>query len=90
MAFVHGVNYCNNMRQMAIEMSGSKDLKMSLIQYSIVIIGEDLLNGSNTMKMPSQNWLYMGKRLGMMMKSRRLALYRLRKILVWLIQFLKN
>jgi hypothetical protein len=41
------------MRQMAIEMSGSKDYKVSLIQSSIVIIGEDLLNGSKTMKMLS-------------------------------------
>jgi hypothetical protein len=61
MAFVHGVNWYNNMRQMAIEMSGSKDWKVSLIQSSIVIIGEDLLSGSKTMKMPSQNWLYLGK-----------------------------
>jgi hypothetical protein len=50
----------------------------------------DLLNGSKTMKMPSQNWLYLGKRLGMMMKSRSVGLYRALKILVWLIQFLKN
>jgi hypothetical protein len=31
-------------------------LELSLIQSSIVIIGEDLLNGSKTMKMLSQNW----------------------------------
>jgi hypothetical protein len=31
-----------------------------------------------------------GKRLGMMMKSRSVALYRMLKLLVWLIQFLKN
>jgi ribosomal protein L21E len=31
-----------------------------------------------------------GKRLGMMMKSRSVALHRMLKILVWLIQFLKN
>jgi hypothetical protein len=31
-----------------------------------------------------------GKRLGMMMKLRRVGLYRMPKILVWLIQFLKN
>jgi hypothetical protein len=42
------------------------------------------------MKMPSQNWLYLGKRLGMMMKSKSVALYRMPKILVWLIQCLKN
>jgi hypothetical protein len=47
------------MRQIAIEMSGSKELKVSLIQSSIVIIGEDLLNGSKTMKMPSQDWFYL-------------------------------
>jgi hypothetical protein len=51
---------------------------------------EDLLNGSKTMKMPSQNWLYLGKRLRMMMTLRSVALYRMLKILVWLIQFLKN
>jgi hypothetical protein len=90
MAFVHAVNLYNNMRQMVIEISGSKDYKMSLIRFSIVIIGEDLLNGSKTMKMPSQNWLYLCKRLGMMMKSRSVALYRILKILVWLIQFFKN
>jgi hypothetical protein len=50
--------------------------------FSIVIIGEDLLNGSKTMKMPSQNWLYLGKKLGMMMKSRSVSLYRMLKILV--------
>jgi hypothetical protein len=38
----------------------------------------------------SQNWLYLGKRLGMMITSRSVALYRMLKILVWLIQFLKN
>jgi hypothetical protein len=90
MAFVHGVDWYNNMRQMAIEMSVSKDYKVSLIQSSIVIIGEDLLNGSKTMKMLSQNWLYLGKRLRMMTKSRSVGLYRMLKILVWLIQFLKN
>jgi hypothetical protein len=43
------------------------------------------------MKMFSQNWLYlekglrmmMGKGLGMMMKLRSVALYRMLKILVW-------
>jgi hypothetical protein len=78
------------MRQMTIEMSGSKDYKVSLAQSSIVIIGEDLLNGSKTMKMLSQNWLYLDKRPVMMMKSRSVGLYRMLKILVWLIQFLKN
>jgi hypothetical protein len=78
------------MRHMAIEMSGSKDYKVSLILSSIVIIGEELLNGSKTMKMSSHNWLYLGKRLGMMMKSRSVGLYRMLKILVWLMQFLKN
>jgi hypothetical protein len=34
--------------------------------------------------------LFLGKRLGMMMKSRRIGLYRMPKILAWLIQFLKN
>jgi hypothetical protein len=43
-----------------------------------------------TMKIPSHNWLYLGRRLGMMMKSRSVALYRMLKISVWLIQFLKN
>jgi hypothetical protein len=38
----------------------------------------------------SQNWLYLGKRLGIMMKSRSVALYRMPKISVWLIQFLKS
>jgi hypothetical protein len=51
---------------------------------------QDFLNGSKTMKMLSQNWLYLGKRLGMMMKSRSVALYRMLKISAWLIQFLKN
>jgi hypothetical protein len=51
---------------------------------------EDLLNGSKTMKMLLQNWLYLGKRLVMMMKSKSVGLYRMPKILVWLIQFLKN
>jgi hypothetical protein len=31
-----------------------------------------------------------GKRLGMMMKSRSVGFYRMLKILVWLLQFLKN
>jgi hypothetical protein len=48
----------------------------------------DLSNQSKTMKMPLQNCLYLDKRLGMMMKSRSVALYRMHKILVWLIQFL--
>jgi hypothetical protein len=64
------------MGQMAIEMSGSR-LESVINTVLIVIIGEDLLNGSNTMKMPSQNWLYLGKRLGMMMKSRSVCLYRM-------------
>jgi hypothetical protein len=34
--------------------------------------------------------LFLSKRLGMMMKSRRIGSHRTRKILVWLIQFLKN
>jgi hypothetical protein len=62
------------MGQMAIERSGSKDYKVSLIQSSIVIVG-DLLDGSKTMKVLSQNWLYLAKRLGMMMTSRSVALY---------------
>jgi hypothetical protein len=74
MAFVHGVNWYNNMRQMAIEMSGSKDLKVSIIQSSIMIIGDNLLNRSKILKKLSENWLYLGKRLGMMMKSRSVAL----------------
>jgi hypothetical protein len=32
----------------------------------------------------------LGQKLGMMMKSRSVALYRTLKILIWLIQFLKN
>jgi hypothetical protein len=32
---------------------------------------------------PSQNWLYLGKRLGMMMKLRSVSLYRMPKILIW-------
>jgi hypothetical protein len=64
--------------------------KASLIQSSIVIIEDDLLNGSKTMKILSQNWVHLGKRLGMMMKSRSVAFYRTLKILVWLIHFLKN
>jgi hypothetical protein len=67
-----------------------KRLEFLSIQSSIVIIGKDLLNGSKTMKMPSQNWLYLDKRLGMMMKSRSVDLYRMLKILVWLIHCLKN
>jgi hypothetical protein len=39
---------------------------------------------------PSQNWLYLDKGLGMTMKSRSVFLYRMLKILVWLIQSLKN
>jgi hypothetical protein len=35
------------------------------------------------MKMPSQTWLYLGKRVGMMMKSRSIGLYGILKILVW-------
>jgi hypothetical protein len=34
------------------------------------------------MEMPSQNWLYLGKRIGIMMKSRSVDLYRMLKILV--------
>jgi hypothetical protein len=90
MAFVHGAIWYKNMRQMAVEMSGSKDYKVSSIQSYIVIIGEDLLNIPNLMKMLSQNWLYLGKRLRMMMKSRSVALYRMLKVLVWLMQCLKN
>jgi hypothetical protein len=65
-------------------------IQSSIVESSIVIIEEDLLNGSKTMKMPSQNWLYLNTRLGMMMKSRSVVLYRMIKILVWLINFLKN
>jgi hypothetical protein len=57
---------------------------VSLIRSSIVIVGEELLNVSKTMKIPSEKWLYLGKRLGMMMKSRSVDLYRIIKILVWL------
>jgi hypothetical protein len=67
-----------------------KILESVMVQSSIVIIGKDLLNGSKTMKMPSQNRLYLDKRLGMMMTSRSVALYRILKILVWLIEFSKN
>jgi hypothetical protein len=63
---------------------------VSLLHSSIVILEEELLNGSKTMKMPSHNWLYLGKRLGKMIRSRSVGLYRMLKILVWLIQFLKN
>jgi hypothetical protein len=57
------------MRHMAIEISGSKDYKVSLIQSSIVIIGENLLNGSKTMKMPLQKLALIGQKvLGVMMK----------------------
>jgi hypothetical protein len=37
-----------------------------------------------------ENYLYFGQRLGMMMKSRSVTLYRMLEILIWLIQFLKN
>jgi hypothetical protein len=60
---------------------------VSLIRFSIVIIGDDLLNGFKTMKMPSQNWFYLGKRLGMMLKTRSVSLYRMLKILACLIVF---
>jgi hypothetical protein len=50
------------MRQMAIEMSGSKDYKVSLTKSSIVIKREDMLHGYKTMKMLSQNWLYLGQK----------------------------
>jgi hypothetical protein len=73
-----------------VSVGASKDYKVSLIRFSIVIIGEDLLNGSKTMKMLSQNWLYLEKRLGIMMTSRSIGMYRMLKIMVWLIQFLKN
>jgi hypothetical protein len=39
------------------------------------------------MKMPSQNWFYLGKRLGMMLKTRSVSLYRMLKILACLIVF---
>jgi hypothetical protein len=53
---------------------------VSLIQSSYVIIGEDLLNGSKIMKMLSQNWLYLGKRLGIMMKLINVTFYETRKV----------
>jgi hypothetical protein len=59
-----------------------KRLESEINTFFIVLIGEDLLNGSKTMKMLSQNWLYLDKRLGMMMKSRSVGLYRMLKILV--------
>jgi hypothetical protein len=34
-----------------------------------------LLNGSKTMKILSQNWLYLGKRLRMTMKARSVNFY---------------
>jgi hypothetical protein len=90
MEFVHGVNWYNNMRQMAIGISGTKEYKLSFVKSSIVIIGDDLLNGSKAMKILSQNWLYLSKRLGMMMTSRSVGFYITLKILFWLIQLLEN
>jgi hypothetical protein len=65
-------------------------LKVSLIQHSIVIIGEDSLNGSKTMKMPSQNRFYLGKRLGIMMKIKNCFFVKDEQYNGLLIKFLKN
>jgi hypothetical protein len=46
------------------------------------VLGEDFLNRSKTMKMPLKIRLYLGKRLGMIMKSRRIGFYRMIKISV--------
>jgi hypothetical protein len=86
-------SWCQLVQQ--YETDGNRNFRINRLEsvihtVSIVIKGEDLLNGSKTMKMPSQNWLYLDKRLGMMMKSRSVGLYRKLKMLVWLIQFLKN
>jgi hypothetical protein len=77
------------------ETDGNKSIRIKILKNVmnmpfIVNIEEELLNGSKTLKMFSQNWLYLGKRLGILMKSRSVALYKFQKSLFLLIQFLKN
>jgi hypothetical protein len=70
-------------------MSAVNDEKLQ-VSPSKVIWDGTIDRFSKIMKMFSQNWLYLCKRLGMMMKSRSVGLHRMLKILVWLIQLLKN
>jgi hypothetical protein len=70
-------SWCQLVQQ--YETDGNRNVRIKRLEsvidtVTIVVIGEDLLNGSKTMKILSQNWLYLGKRLGMMMKSRSVGL----------------
>jgi hypothetical protein len=65
---------------------------VSLIQSSIVMIGEDLLNASKTMKMPSQftELALLGQKTWNDDKIKKRRYVQNAQISVWLIQFLKN
>jgi hypothetical protein len=74
------------------ETDGNRNVRIKRIENVIKTVFHHnyrgkLLNASKILKMLSQNWLYLGKRLGMMMKSRSIDFYRILKIMVWLIQF---
>jgi hypothetical protein len=77
------------------ETDGNRNVRIKRLESVINTVfhrnyREYLLNGSKTVEMLLQNWLYLGKRLGMMMPSRSVGLCRMLKILVWLIQFLNS
>ena len=68
-----------------------KTLKMSQLRFSIRTIEVDWLKyGSMIMNTHSQNLFYLEKRPGVMMKSRKVVLFRMYRILVQLILSLKN
>jgi hypothetical protein len=90
----HDIRSCYQLIQQ-YETYGDRNIRIKRIENVIKTVfhrnyREGLVNGFKTVKVPSQNWLYLGKRLGMMMKLRSVGLYRMLKILVWLIQLLKN
>jgi hypothetical protein len=81
-------SWCQLVQQ--YETDGNRNVRIKRLKSIINTVfnlnyGKDLLNGSKTMKMLSRNWLYLDIRLGMMMKSRSVAFYRMLKISVWLI-----
>jgi hypothetical protein len=60
---------------------GNRNVRIKRLESIIITVFHRNYSGGlvkwiQTMKMLSQNWLYLDKRLGMMMKSRSVALYR--------------
>jgi hypothetical protein len=56
------------------ETDGNRNVRIKRLESVINTVfhrnyKEDLLNGSKTMKMTSQNWFYLNRRLGMMMNQ---------------------